>query len=211
MESLSRQWGELAARAAPLVVRAAQEQARQAHLDIDGEAKRLWILYEMANKPRQWREHGDIALHLAVSHPPDLAYALVYAIREQGKSAGIDPVPMILTAIERLFFVRPENLRLHLDRHLDAAREPPRERARRAMRILVREVSVTSYPHAAGIWREIDERLRPFLREALAEFNPRGAEILARSGGAWLRSRAGARNALLRLRKWLLRMLFGNG
>lgn len=209
MESLSRQWAELAARAAPLVVRAAQEQARLAHLDIDSEAERLWTLYEMANKPPQWRDYGDIALHLAVSHPPDLAYALVYALRERGKSAGVDPVPMILTAVERLFFVLPGNLRLHLDRDLEAVREPPPERARRAMRILVREVSVTSYPHAAGIWRQIDARLQPFLREALAEFNPRGAEILARSGGAWLQSSAGVRNALLRLRKWLLRMLFG--
>jgi hypothetical protein len=204
-----RQWQELSAHASSLITRAAQQQSLQIRINLKSETQKLWTLYHIDRKRFDWRDYGDIALHVALSYPPDFAYVLIYAMREHGKSFRIDPVPPILAALERLYFVRHENLTLHLGDSAAAIRESASERAARAMRIVAREISVTSFPYAAGIYRQFEAQMKPFLAEALEEFNPRGKTILSKESVAWLRTPAGLRILISRMRRLVLRALFG--
>jgi hypothetical protein len=202
----SAEWDQLKERSAELIIRAAQCQAFQARIpDLGSEASRLWSLYEGDSKKADWREFGDLAFHLCASYPPDLAHAILYGFRAVRSPGGCDPVPFTMKALENLFYLRPAALTLRLEASPEVARlvRDPLDRAQRAMRILVREISGSPYSAATGIYAQMDSQTRSIFLAALTQFNPNGAKIIAKGSRAWMRTPTG----LLRL---IWRLIFGN-
>ncbi len=160
----------------------------------------------MADKPSRWQDHGDVAFHLAAAYRPDLAYCLVYAFRDIRERP--DPVPLIMTALEHLIHLRPTTISIHLPATVDLEnlRRNPRELATRGARILAREVSVAPYAHATGIYAHWDSAAKSILVDALREFNPDGAAVLAKDSKAWMRTGTGFLSGTLHV---LWRIFFG--
>lgn len=199
-QSDAGRWRELAERASSLIVRASQQQRVQARIgELSQEVRRLSNLYDVPRKKPDWRDYGDLALHLAAAYPPDLAYVIIYGFREL--VSGSDPVPLIMMALEKLYYLRPDQLILQLDASAathDLCRSAA-ARAERAMRILAREVSTTPYPYATGICDRFDPRIKPFLFQALLQFNPEGAPMLSKGPKAWMRTGVGVKRLLWRV------------
>ncbi|MBI3933975.1 MAG: hypothetical protein HY316_04735 [Acidobacteria bacterium] len=201
----ARQWDEHAARCGDTIMRAAAVQGRGYSISAPGcEAKRLAALYTIRDKHKDWREYGDVALHLAAAWPPDLAYSILYALRELQAEIGYDPVPLTLKAVEMLYYLRCERIKLHLERtgRVCQLMDEPVERAKCGARIIARELSVVPLRWASGIYDALDPGMKPFVQEQLREFNPKAADILLKSRS----SRLLTRPRLLRL---IFRVLFG--
>lgn len=183
-------------------MRAAQQQLLQRRIGkLETEARKLWDLYGIGQKAADWRDYGDVALHVAGAYPPDLAYVLIYSLREIGRGTKSDPVPNIMAALEGLYFARPDRWKLHLD-GVDFDREileSAEKRAERALRILVREVSAAPYRYATGIYARFHPRLKPLLIHLLAELHPAGAEILSNESRAWMRTWTGVKSLIARV------------
>jgi hypothetical protein len=194
-------WHEQQQKVHTALHRAAHLQAEQLKIpQVIEESRRLLATYETGR--RTWSDCGDLALHLAAAYPPDLAMLVLYGLREV--DASWDPVPHVLTAMERLYHYRADREASALldTPQMQILRHDRRERARCAARVLAREVSVTDYRTACGIYADFDSDVRPFLDEALRQFNPTGAAILSSQAGAWRLTRLG-------LVKWLVRVVFG--
>jgi hypothetical protein len=178
----AREWQQRADESSRKIQRAATVQARQYELSDPGSAARtLAATYGMLRKPGDWREYGDVALHLVAAWPPDLAYLCLYGLREMRPELGYDPVPLVLKAVEMLYHLdcgRVE-LRLEPDERVGRLLRDPEERARGSAKIIAREISVTPLRWASGIFNSVDPDVRPFVREQLVEFNPTAARILA--------------------------------
>jgi hypothetical protein len=198
-------WKSLSEKSSELILRAAQQQLHQARIADSGEeAARLWKLYGLSGARTDWREFGAIAFHFSAAYPPDLAYLLIYNLRKVAEGFKADPVPRILTALENLGTFRPEKTIIHLEKSFEIARlyHSPRDRRAQALRILVREISSAPYPYATGIFDRLDAAAKPVVLDAMKQYNPRAAIILAKGSRAWMRSPTG----IFRL---LWRLLFG--
>jgi len=205
LTSASRRWVRLAATSTELLYRAAAQQGWQCNVpDPRAEAQRLAGLYAIEEKPRQWTEYGDIAFHLAIGYLPDLAYVVLYCLRHVRLNLAYDPIPYILKAIEELPHLRPERVRLHLPMtpEVQAAIASSEERARRAARVLVREICCVPLRHASGIYATMDPAVKPAVEAELRAFSPRAAAIIRGGSMAHLLTWSG-------FTRWLLRLLFG--
>lgn len=184
-----RLWHAHAHRCAETVMRAAGIQGRQHGIDspIDA-ARELANLYYIPAKPRHWQEYGDVAFHLVATWPPDLAYAIVYALRELQSEIGHDPVPYVLKATEMMYDFRPEMVDLHLEaapRTSDLVADPT-ARATAAAKLLARELSVVPLRWASGILHSMKPTAKKFVSQELQAFNPDGAAVLLGERYRWL-------------------------
>ena len=103
----ARQWREHADRSRETIMRAAAFQASQHRLHNPLTSTRhLATLYAMSAKQQNWLEYGDVALHLVAAWPPDLAYLILYGLRELQSEIGYDPVPLVLKAVDMLPHLR---------------------------------------------------------------------------------------------------------
>lgn len=207
-----REWHDHAQRCAETIMRAAGVQARQHGLsDVMSPAGRLIELYGLRDNPRDWREFGGVAFHLVATWPADLAYMILYAMRETKPPLGYDPVPLVMKAIEMLRHLRPENVTLHREmggQAQELAGDPDR-RARACACVIARELSGVPLRWASGIYSALDSELKPFVQEELKRFNPKAARILLNGCHSWLLTGAGLHRLLQRLWWAILRVLFG--
>jgi hypothetical protein len=183
----ARQWSIQSSKAHELIIRAANIQAVQRGIDLEQEATRLARGYRLAQKPADWRDYGDIAFHLVAAYPPDLAYLLVYTISRLNLGRRVGRAPFMLKAIEQLYAVRPRRFTLQVTMSDDNALlwQDPVERARRAARVLVRELSTVPLRYASGAYHQINSATKPYVDEELASFNPAAAALLPKSK-AWV-------------------------
>jgi len=186
----SRRWKRISGEAAQSIFRAAAQQANARGIrDANEEATRLTALYRIEGKPPRWQDFGELAFHLLVSYPPDLAYVIVYGIRVTARGLRYDPVPLILKALEEMYNFQPSHADLKTDHHIRSLDvfNNARSRADQAAQILAREISVAPFRHASGIWTTANPKARPFIHAAMRDFNPRAAQILTGNPNAsWL-------------------------
>ncbi len=202
---LSRRWDKIAKESAEAVLRAAHHQAYLQRIsDYREEARCLSKLYSLEQRPSKWQEYGEFALHLAVSYPPDLAYTILYGLRDAMPGVRFDPAPLALKALEEMHHFRPSNasLRLELTPGIIEAIRNPSVRAERAAHVLVREISCVPLRHASGIWNAMNPTAKPFVRAAMNAFNPRAARILSEEPKTWWLTPAG-------FLRGLFQMIFG--
>ena len=208
----ARQWQKNAQKAGEVISRAASLQAWQyrIHSPVE-EARRLAALYCIHYKQRDWRDYGDIAFHLIAAYPSDLAFVILYAFRDMQYELGYDPVPYILKATEEMFHFRPENVVLHIEMSEipRALLTNPSERAKRAAKLIAREISCTPLQWASGIFDAMDPAMKPFVADELRSFNPEAMDILSRGSRMWILTGLGFLHFLKRLITFLIRLLFG--
>src|SRR5580658_5951904 len=110
---LSRRWRRISKEATDAIFRAAAHQAQAAGIrDPAKEATRLAGLYSIERRPPRWQEFGEVAFHLTVSYPPDLAYVILYRLRDAIPNLRYDPVPLVLKALEEMQGFRPSHAQL---------------------------------------------------------------------------------------------------
>jgi hypothetical protein len=202
---LSRRWRRISKEATDAIFRAAAHQAQAAGIrDPAKEATRLAGLYSIERRPPRWQEFGEVAFHITVSYPPDLAYTILYSLRGCVAGARHDPVPLILKALEEMQGFRPSHaqLNMELSGSGDDAFHDASVRAGKAAQILAREISTVPLRYASGIWVAANPKAQPFIHAALKEFNPRAAQILAQRPKTWWLTSTG-------IVRGLLGMLFG--
>jgi hypothetical protein len=138
---------------------------------------------------------------LVTVYPPDLAYAIIYALRDVKPGCGSDPVPLLLKAVEMMYCFKPAAVSLHLPSKIlsQKFRDNPQEILRASARILVREISGVPLRWASGIYLALDATVKPVVREQLREFNPSGAAMLGDGNYAWLFTKSGLLRALYRI------------
>jgi hypothetical protein len=117
---------------------------------------------------------------------------------------GYDPVPYLLKATEEMFHFRPENVVLHIEMSEipKALLTNPSERAKRAAKLIAREISVTPLRYASGIFNAMDPVMKPFVTDELRSFNPEAMDILSRGSRMWILTGSG-------FLRFLMRLLFG--
>ena len=207
-----REWHDHAQRCGETIMRAAGVQARQHGLsDVLSPAGRLIELYGLRDNPRDWREFGAVAFHLVATWPPDLAYMILYAMREIKPPLAYDPVPLVMKAMEMLRHLRSENVTLHLEMGGQAQElaGDPDIRARACACVIARELSGVPLRWASGIYSALELELKPFVQEELKRFNPRAADILLKGNYSWVRTGTGLHRLLQRVWRIILRVLFG--
>lgn len=207
-----RQWHEYAEQCGKTILRAAAVQGRQHGMrDPISAANRLAESYNIRNKSKDWREYGDVAFHLAVTWPPDLAYIVIYAFREIQPPIGYDPVPLIMKALEMLRYLRHENMiiQIEMDERIRKIAENPNELAKASAKLLVRELSSVPLRWATGIYRALDSEVRNSVRQELLEFNPKSAKILLKGGFSWLLTGTGLLQILNSIWRAIHKILFG--
>lgn len=201
----SSDWADISSQCTQALYRAAGQQAVQCRIqDPLAEARRLVELYGVDGKPQNWIDYGDIACHLVAVYPPDLAYVILYSIRRLSLKLSYDPVPYILKALEKLGYLLPDNVLLHVPTaaEIQLVLGTPEERSRRAARVLIREISCVPLRHASGIYQTMDRIQKKYVEVELAQFNPRAAAILFRGSSVWVWTKTG-------FFRWLLQFLFG--
>lgn len=197
---LSRRWRRISKEATDAIFRAAAHQAQAAGIrDPAKEAARLAGLYSIVRRPRRWQEFGEVAFHIAVSYPPDLAYTILYNLRGCLADQRYDPVPLILKALEEMQGFKPSHAQLHTgpSGSGQAAFHDSSVRAGKAAQILAREISTVPLRYASGIWVAANPRAQPFIHAALKEFNPRAERILSARPRTWWLTPTGAVRGLL--------------
>jgi tetratricopeptide (TPR) repeat protein len=199
----SRQWKRICHKYMDAIQRAASLQAQQLGITAaENEAMHIINLYSVRWKQRDWREYGDVAFHLIAKYPPDLAYIIIYSFR--GAKSIYDPVPLILKAVEQIYYLRPRNLRLHLEmtEEVEKLLDCSEERAEKGAKIIAREISVSPLHHASGILHnEVESAIKPFINKQLSVFNPQGHELLMKASRIWLLTPTGLLKRLTRLTK----------
>lgn len=204
-----REWRAQSEACASQITRAGSLQARQQNMpDLVVTARQLVKLYAVDRKPLAWQEYGDVALHVVASWPADLAYMVIYALRELKDEIGYDPVPPTLKAVEMLHALRPSAVQLHLAAGVraDDLVASADDRGRRAACIIAREISGVPLRYASAIYHSLDARAKGFVDDALRQFNPSGAKILQRAPRGWPPTLRGIFLGVLRR---VLRILFG--
>ncbi|MBI5222835.1 hypothetical protein HY990_00270 [Candidatus Micrarchaeota archaeon] len=194
------------------IMRAAALQGRQCGLrDPISAAERVAELYEVHSKPQDWRHFGDIAFHLIATWPADLAYMIIYAMREIKPALAYDPVPFIMKAVEMLPHLRCEAVTLHLEggERTHKVIVDVDERSIACAKILVREISSVPLRHASGIYNALDKEIKPFVAAQLKEFNKNAATILLKSDWSWLLTGTGLLRMLQKVWRFIHRILFG--
>jgi len=186
----SREWERLRIKCIDEIQRAASLQAYQCGvISFESEASKLINLYRVNWKRMGWQEYGDVAFHLIAKYPPDLAYTILYAFRKNQTMIGYDPVPLILKAIEVIYYLQPKNLTLYIEMTNDIKKlsDYPEERAKKGAKVIVREISVTPLRWASGIFHnEIDPTIKSFIKDQMKDFNPIGYDILMKASRIWL-------------------------
>ncbi len=205
----SRLWQDKVEEIAAQIHRAASLQAQaRGNSFMQVEAARLSNIYHLAEKALNWREFGDIALHLAAEYPPDLAYFITYSLRKIQPPLKSDLVPYIFVALQNLHRLRPVVVTVHLKR--TAQNEPfftdPNTRGRAAASLIAREISVTPLRYASGIFAGLDATMQQLVREQLKRFNPDGAKLLPKAKFTHLVTPAGLVKSVS---LGLVRVLFG--
>lgn len=205
----SRVQNERATQVSVQIQRAAYLQAQVCGIrSPEEEINRLNNLYNISNKSRDWRDWGDIAFHFAASYPPDLAYLLIYALRQLQPVLGYDPVPYVFLAVQNLHRFRPDRALLRVERmaELEPFFSDSPTRSRAAAKLITRELSVTPLRHASGILACLDESIRLLALKELQHFDPEGATMLSRGNRMYLTTGAGLLRFALR---GMSRLLFG--
>lgn len=111
-----KKWKNIASKCSNTIQRAAALQARELGIGNPAqEAGRLNQEYGVYQKGKDWREYGDVAFHLSAVYPPDFAIVVLYAFRHIVPKTRHDPVPYILQAVEKIFLLEPENIRLNIE------------------------------------------------------------------------------------------------
>lgn len=202
---MARKWKKLTIKCAETLQRAASLQAQRygVHSPID-EAQCLASTYAIWQKRMDWHDYGDIAFHLIAKWPPDLAYSILYSFREIEPKLTHDPAPLILKAMEEIYYLQPDKLKLRLEitKQIQKLTEDSVERAKMGAKLIAREISVVPLRWASGVYHQLAPTAKPYVEEQLRNFNPQGAEILSKGPHAWLLTFTG----LLRI---LVRVLFG--
>lgn len=197
----SRRWRRISKEATEAIFRAAAHQAHAAGInDPRSESNRLAAIYSIESSRRRWQDFGEVAFHLMVSYPPDLAYVVLYGLREAQRVRN-DPVPLVLKALEEMYSFRPSQAKLSSDisARLDEVFTSPHKRAECAAQILARELSTVPLRYASGIWITANQKARPFIHAAFTSFNPRAAQILARRPKNWILTPSGIGRKLFEL------------
>jgi hypothetical protein len=164
-------------------------------------ARELARQYQLEAKAADWHEFGDLAFHLVTVWPPDLAYVIIYALREVKPGYGSDPVPLVMKAIEMMYCFKPAAVSLHLPptAQWQKMENDPHERLRASAKILAREISGVPLRWASGIYHALDTTVKPVVLEQLRQFNPGGAAMLERHGYAWLFTKSGLLRVLFKI------------
>jgi hypothetical protein len=203
----SRKWRRHSRSCQDTMMRAAAVQGRSLGLNNPMPlAVELVNHYSLNRKQANWQEFGEVAFHLLAQWPPDLAYVILYGLREVKAMEGRDVVPFVLKAVEMMPHFNPTsaNMRLTAPRNNPQLLKDSNERARSAAKLLAREISNVPLRWASGIYRSMDGTTKPFVAEQLKAYNPVGAAILLSDHGSWLLTKSG-------VLKGLMRMLFGRG
>jgi hypothetical protein len=196
-----RRWNRISKEATEAISRAAAHQCHAAGFpDPLSESKRLAAIYSIDGGRRTWQDFGEVAFHLMVTYPPDLAYVILYGLREVSR-AGNDPVPLVLKALEEMYGFRPTCANLSPDAagRYDDAFTRAEKRAELAAHILARELSTMPLRYASGVWTSANEKARPYIHAALVNFNPRAAQLLERSPRAWILTPVGIVRSIVEL------------
>jgi hypothetical protein len=208
-----RQWLVHAQQCGQTVMRAAGVQARQRGIrDPLDTACQLAERYKLRGIKEDWREFGAVAFHLVSTWPPDLAYVLLYSLREIKPPLGYDPVPLVMKAMEMLPHWQPESSAFEAEENSQAQQviRDPDERARACARVITRELSGVPLRWASGIYASLDPEVKRFVQEELRRFNPWGAQhLLTGRNWSWLVTGTGLRLILRHLWRILFRVLFG--
>lgn len=208
-----RDWLEHARKCEQTIMRAAGVQARQHGVhDPTSPAGHLVELYGLRGKKRDWREFGAVAFHLVATWPPDLAYIILYAMREVKPPLDYDPAPLVMKALEMLRHLRCEGVSLRVEMNGQAQQlvQDLDERARACSRVITRELSSVPLRWAGGIYIALDPEIKPFVQEELKRFNPWGAQRLLKGSRSWLMTGAGLSLVVRRALQAVYRVLFGN-
>jgi len=204
----SRRWQKSIKQNSKTIARAASLQARQLRINSPiEEAQKIANIYNLHTKRMHWEEFGDISFHLLIRYPPDLAYFTLYAFRELPTTLQYDPVPLVLKAVEMIAYLNPSVFTTSLENlkgneELDKLINSSAYRARKAAKILVRELSVTPLQFASGIFKSTDNNMKHLILEELKSFNPNAADIILKSSAQSLFTKVG-------IIKFISRLLFG--
>jgi hypothetical protein len=204
-----RRWEKTRKDAAEQIVRAAHWQAQNKRLaSFSAEATRAAGVYQLAGKTQDWREFGDVALHLVAGYLPDLAYFLTYALRELEPPLGYDPVPYVFTALQNLHRLRPQVLNNCVEptEQTEVLFSDSQARGRAAAALIAREISVTPLRYASGIFNGLQPPMQKLVSEEMEKFNPVGMQLLRQAKRAYLATPAGL---LKQFGRTLFRLLFG--
>ena len=207
-----RKWLKHADKCAGLMMQAASVQARQYGITFKSAADQLAELYNIKEKKEDWRNYGDVAFHIVVTWPADLAYRIIYSLRDSKLKPNYDPIPLIMKALEMLRYLKYQNLNLHLEPNENFYRlaNDKLERSKAAAKIIVRELSCVPLRWSIGIYRNIDPEMKSIVAEQMEEYNKDGAKILLSGSWAWLLTGAGILNILLRIPRFFLKLLLGS-
>ena len=188
-----RRWWRVAQKAGDTIMRAARIQGQQKGIrSVRDEAERLGKLYAIEDKGKTWKDYGDIAFHLIASYPPDLGFMVVYGFQVFQQKRGFEPIPFLFKAIEQSrylnlqFWPQCQNELGHLEDFKLLANNLD-ERARKAAKLLARELSGAVLTNASAIFHfDMDPRMKPLVMEEFKKFNPEAAKILDKSKYYWL-------------------------
>ena len=119
-----------------------------------------------------------------------------------------DPVPLMLKAMEMLYYFKPNRALLHMEINGVARQlmDNHTERAKFCAKIIARELSNVPLRWASGIYSALDPKVKQLVQEQLREFNPKAADILLKGSSSWLLTPTGLLRVILRS---VLRILFG--
>jgi hypothetical protein len=193
----ARRWWRVAQKAGDTIVRAARVQGQQKGIrSLRDEAERLGKLYAIEDMAKTWKDYGGIAFHIIASYPPDLGFMVIYGFQEFQRKLGFDPIPFLFKAIEQIqylnlqFWPQCQKEMGHLEDFQPLVNNH-QERARKAAKLLARELSGTALRNASAIFRfDMDPRMKPLVIEEFQRFNPEAAKILDKSKYYWLFTRS---------------------